>query len=262
MRIVIVFLLIASVSRLEAQEYRIEEIKYKTNCFLFDYYPVTYPQFVLTDSTCDNKINLLIKEKTLDDRLEIYDTIISDTNDEIIFLMKQGGLIGFSYEILFENNGLLSIETDMNISDRADWHIKSQFCIDIELGKVLTIKDIVYDEKLDSLKQILLKNKREWSFFAVKELQDSILNEKDDRVLNIYRRGIDEINGCLDKYYDEIIGFSIKNSSIYFDDGCDLSDAVLNECPFSDYPTKFNPKDVYEGLLKEKYYRLIFEKYE
>lgn len=263
MRTIIVIFLITLSFRLFSQDYKIEELKYKPVGYEYKYYPIGYPIFVLTDTTKSAEINLEIKKVTLDYWLQDTDSTFDDILSEIKFLMNPDlnnhrELTGYSYEIIFKKDELITIETDVEICDRAVWHIKNQFNIDIKLGKILTLQDIIYDEKFDTLEDILLDRKKEWSMYAISELKDSILTEKDKELIKLYKRGIMEIQDCLAEHYNHITKFFIRNNRIYFDDGCNLSDGVWNACPISTYPLKFNPERDYKGIIKEKYYNLIF----
>jgi hypothetical protein len=263
MKLFALIFFLTSISPLFAQDYNIETIKYKPDNFKFDYNPFNYPLFKFDSLTYSNEINSAIKKITLDYWLDDSDSSFHDILTEIKYLNNRDltsshQLTGFSYEIIFNKGDLLSIETTAEICDRAIWHISNQFAIDIKQKKILNIGDIVNDGQLDSLKQILLKHKKDWSKYAIKEIQDSIINEKDEELIAKYKWGIDEIKGCLTDYYNNIKKFKISNNDIYFDYGCELLDEIWNVCPISDHSTKINQKVEYKGIIRDKYFNLIY----
>jgi hypothetical protein len=254
----ILFSVLGIICNISAQTYKIEDIKYNPDNLEFSNF--TYPKIVLENSVVAERINAIIKEKTLDHWIEVqgYDTSFVNVIDEIKFLEKHLRLTSYSYEVIFSKQNLLSIQTYIEICDRRIWHIDIRLNFDANIGKLLTIQDITNENKINELKHVL--SNESWLRLFISEIQNEIItnpNNLDNDEIKILKKSIEEAEYCLEKEM-EINDFLIRDNALIFYDNCEFSELVENVCTFPNNDRYNNQKEKMKSIIKEEYYKIIF----
>ena len=182
---------------------------------------IVYPIISSGNIATDHRINNHIKS-------EIFGTDSPHSDLSVNVLLDSAikdNLMSMSYTVTFNNSGVLSI----NISTYGCGAYCSgetyYFNFDIHTGKLLTIKDILKPEKIDSFKGAVFKRKIKY----LKEYKDSLKTDADNVSKDDSVFANENVNLCMKSV--DITKFSISKTGIEIFDNCEFPTAILPLSP-------------------------------
>lgn len=224
-----------------AQTAKIIELKRKakTAYLTTDDTTIIYPVILLKNTAVAKKINDEIKTVILGEdtsRLEIQRALEELLDESVSDLL---------YEITL-NNKILSI----NIYQQgcgaycSSWY--TYFNFDLKTGQKLEIKDVIVDNKIDSFKSIVFKDKVAFLTKYKQEQREKLIrNETDSGTYNWAMETVE--SDCISKV--SIEDFSLFGGNIKIYDWCEFPHAIRSQEPLGDFP--YNYKRLFYFLKPE-----------
>ncbi|MEO8712258.1 MAG: hypothetical protein ABI405_09060 [Parafilimonas sp.] len=223
MKYLLTLLFFAHIS-IYGQSVKLREIRLKPNSKYFNTTEKTiiYPIIVTTNKRADSLINSQIK----DDVFEI-DEEKRNINEILAEHINDYDLINLSYEITYNNDGLLSFSI---FSEGCGAYCSSKetyFNFDIKTGQKITISDLLLTEKLNSFRNIVFADKVK-ALTQYKIEESNLANPNiDSTVVNWALEQVDE--NCINSV--KIDDFSLSSLNIEINDICEFPHAIRSQEP-------------------------------
>ncbi|HWB25139.1 MAG TPA: hypothetical protein VG738_06650 [Chitinophagaceae bacterium] len=232
-----------------AQSASITEIDLNSEKFADASFPIRYPVINLGDKTATDKINSIIKAQLLDENL--FDTVITATLPALKQYSKES-LLGMEYKVLFNKNGILSLQVDCDAQGIYEYHYYRYFNFDLSTGQQLTLGDIIAPLRYALFKKIMFGKKlnalQEYRHEMKVEADSNFISaEEYNTCLNILKE-----NGCADSI--TLNEFSLEKGIIQVYDNCFFPHSMMAERPF--YELKYTVRKDDEMIKKDFLLRL------
>lgn len=241
----IYFLLFLISSRIYSQSVTLKEIKLNANPKFLNVKEKTiiYPIIIVQNKNVEKIINEEIRNEIIEP-IEEKKSIVKYLEDFI-----NNGLTDLYYDITFNKKGILSLNIYKQESGGA--HLISSntyFNFDITTGKDLNIYNLLEEDKIDSFKKVVFKNKITFLQAYKNELKRDKTTGKNNMDSISYNWIVDEINtNCISQV--QIEDFSLSNLDMEIIDPCEFPSIIRAFEP--DYHLKFSYKFLTEFMRPE-----------
>jgi len=186
---------------------------------------ITYPIVMVPNKPVADRINAAIKRELLDEGIQ--DSTLS--TEASLRQYAHDNLREMSYTVLFNKNGLLSIEVQLAAIGFYDYEFKRHFLFDLSSGKLLALADVIIPGKYQWFKKTMLqlkKNELEKYERGLKPDLDSGYIDKQTYDLCIQRIKDNHCKGEIS--LDE---FSLTPSGIKVYNGCFFPHSLMRVAP-------------------------------
>jgi hypothetical protein len=209
---------------------------------------IVYPIIITKSQSVNSLINQKIEEE-LSGYSENTKSIQSILDDLI-----NDGVTDISYTVTFNRNYILSLNINV-FSCGAHCTSETKYVnFDLQTGQTITINDLIDNAKIDSLRNIVYKDKIKainlYKLELLKRMQKKEIDSSD------YSFVIDELNNnCANSINLE--NFSLSNSYLQIADNCDFPTVIRSFEP--DYELKYSYNFTKE-FISQKFFKLLTQK--
>lgn len=199
-----------------SQQVRFREIKRKSGD------AVTYPIIITNSKNISTAINDNIKKEFFmpDDEKASAEKLLDNSIAE--------NLTNLSYETTYKNKDILSLHLFAEGCGAycSSWY--TYFNFDLKTGKNITIENLIREDRLDSFKSIVLRDKRNRLEEYIKEEKSHLDNKDIDS--SIYTWAMEVVqNYCITEV--RIADFSLSDRYLEIIDPCELPHAIQSQTP-------------------------------
>lgn len=232
-----------------AQGVSFKEIRLKPNSKFYntDKATIIYPIVVTKNKLIDKSINDKIRSEMIGDDSDLKNISLKKT----LLNRINEGLINISYEATYIKNNILSfsIYTEGCGAHCSSWN--TYFNFDLKTGKVLTITDLISENKLDSFRKVVSIDKEKYLIQYKKEMKENLNNGETDSVA--YKWAIEQVDdNCIKEV--QIENFSLSELYIEIIDPCEFPHAIRALQPI--FELKYTYKSL-SAFLKPKLQLLL-----
>ncbi|MGC4036867.1 MAG: hypothetical protein QM764_12990 [Chitinophagaceae bacterium] len=243
MKHILYFIILISVS-VNAQDLVIKEVKRRPNKKIYNTTSVTiiYPIIILKNKTAADLINRQIRKEFFD-QPNIHVTL-----DNLLTERIEEGLTDLDYTITFKNKNILSLQLNGEGCGAycSSWNIYLNF--DLNTGKQIRIEDLIQLDKFDSFKEIVFQQKTDTlQKYLAEEKEMFDRNEMGDLDSSDYDWIKGEVTNCMSNAAINV--FSLKKTELEIIDPCDLPHAIQSQTPI--YELKYSYLFLKPFLKKE-----------
>ena len=238
MKIIGWFILFLSANA-NAQNAVIKELRFKPNTKFYNTTAntIVYPVVITKNATINKLINDKIRKEVLGSEnadLNISKQIANEIND---------GLTDLTYEIRFRKNGILSLNTSRQECVGNCNNSNTRLNFDLTTGMQIFITDLLSENKIDSFRNIVFRQKIKLLEKYKQEEKQNITNKQIDD--ETYKWILSEVDsGCIKTV--SITDFSLSAGYIEIIDPCEFPHAIRSQEP--DYKLKYSYKNVFDFM--------------
>jgi hypothetical protein len=199
-----------------SQSARFTQIKVKPLKKYYDVDSATifFPVVVLSNQAVAAKINTSLRNR-------IVDTRGGDSTfglNSSILLAVENGLVDLTYDILFNNNGMLSLDIRGEGTVAHPYYFQETLNFDLASGNAIAVSDLFTPAGLKSFKTRVKHDKTKALVQHKSELKTLLSNKEITK--EVYDTALETINECLNSL--SLDKFTLDGSSIVIYDNCEF----------------------------------------